>query len=124
MFTMQTYNACIAVMKKTHAYLGEFEYAVLLALLQLREAAYAVPVRELIESRTSRSVARGALYTALERLEVKGCVKSALRDASPERAGRPRRYFTVTPTGLAALRTTHAALRNLATGLESVLEQQ
>ena len=109
---------------KTPAYLGEFEYAVLLAVLQLRDAAYAVPVRELIEGRTTRAVARGALYTALERLEVKGCVKSALRDATDERGGRPRRYFTVTPTGLAALRTTHAALRSLATGLESILEQQ
>src|SRR6188508_1390851 len=108
---------------KTPAYLGEFEYAVLLAVLQLREGAYAVPVRELIESRTSRAVARGALYTALERLEVKGCVKSALRDPSPERGGRPRRYFTVTTPGLAALRSTHAALRSRATGLESILEQ-
>ena len=44
-------------------------------------------------------------------------------DATGERGGRPRRYFTVTPQGLAALRTTHAALRNLATGLESVLER-
>ena len=39
---LQTYDACIAVMK-TPAYLGEFEYAVLLAVLQLRDAAYAVP---------------------------------------------------------------------------------
>jgi DNA-binding PadR family transcriptional regulator len=119
---MQTYDDYIAVMK-TPAYLGEFEYAVLLAVMQMPDNAYAVPVRELIEARTGRAVARGALYTALERLEVKGCVKSVLRDASVERGGRPRRYFTVTPTGLAALRTTHAALRNLATGLESVLDQ-
>jgi len=109
---------------KAPPYLGEFEYAVLLAVLQLRDAAYAVPVRQLIESRTSRSVARGALYTALERLEAKGCVKSVSREASPERGGRPRRYFTVTSTGMAALRTTHAALRSLATGLESLLEPQ
>ena len=108
---------------KKPAYLGEFEYAVLLAVLQLRDAAYAVPVRELIEDRTSRSVARGALYTALERLEAKGCLKSVSREPSPERGGRPRRYFTVTPVGMAALRATHAALRNLTTGLESVLEQ-
>jgi len=108
---------------KTPPYLGEFEYVVLLAVLQLRDGAYAVPVRELIEGRTSRSVARGALYTALERLEAKGCLKSVSREPSPERGGRPRRYFTVTSTGMASLRTTHAALRNLATGLESVLEQ-
>ena len=110
-------------MKKA-TYLGEFEYAVLLAVLHLRDTAYAVPVREVIEERTGRAVARGALYTALERLEVKGLVSSTLSDATAERAGRPRRYFTLTPTGMAALRTTHAALRNMSTGLESVLEQR
>ena len=104
-------------------YLGEFEYTVLLAVLHLKDSAYAVPVRELIEARTGRTVARGALYTALERLEVKGCLRSEQRDPSESRGGRPRRYFTVTPRGLAALRATHAALRSLATGLEAVLEQ-
>ena len=56
---------------KPTPYVGEFEYAVLLALLHLEgtDDAYAVPVRTLLESRTGRPVARGALYTALERLE-------------------------------------------------------
>jgi PadR family transcriptional regulator, regulatory protein PadR len=115
-------NACIADMKPP-PYLGEFEYAVLLAVLQVGEHAYAVPVREVIEQRTHRAVARGALYTALERLETKGCLSSKVGDATAERGGRPRRYFAVTAQGLAALRTTHAALRNLATGLESLLER-
>ena len=52
-------------MKPKAPYLGEFEYTVLLSVLHLKDAAYAVPVRELIESRTGRAVARGALYTAL-----------------------------------------------------------
>jgi len=119
--TLQTYDACIADMKKP-LYLGEFEYSVLLAVLQLGDGAYPVPIRELIESRTGRTVARGALYTALERLESKGCVRSALRDATDDRGGRPRRYFTVSAAGLSAMRATHAGLRNLVTGLEGVLE--
>ena len=104
-------------------YLGEFEYAVLLAVLHLRDEAYAVPVRGLIESRTGRAIARGALYTALERLEEKGCLSSAMRDASEARGGRPRRYFALTQRGLEALRATHVALRSLSTGLEAILEQ-
>jgi DNA-binding PadR family transcriptional regulator len=120
---MQAHNACIVDMAAPSSYLGEFEYSVLLAVLHLKDGAYAVPVRELIESRTARAVARGALYTALERLEAKGCLQSAQRDPSDARGGRPRRYFTVTARGLAALRATHAALRNLTTGLEAVLEQ-
>lgn len=104
-------------------HLGEFEYAVLLAVLHLKADAYAVPVRGLIETRTGRSIARGGLYTALERLEVKGCLRSDMRDPSEARGGRPRRYFSITPRGLEALRATHVALRSLATGLETVLEQ-
>ena len=84
-------------------YLGEFEQMVVLAVLQVGEGAYAVPVRALIESRAKRSVARGALYTALERLEAKGCLRSQMSDPGPERGGRSRRYFTVTPEGLACV---------------------
>ena len=58
--------------------------------------AYAVPVRELIEQRTGRPVARGALYTGLDRLEAKGCLKSRMGDPSEERGGKARRYYTVT----------------------------
>jgi DNA-binding PadR family transcriptional regulator len=104
-------------------YLGEFEYAVLLAVMHLGDEAYAVPMRELIEGRTGRPVARGALYTALERLEGKGCLRSRMGDPTPERGGRARRYFTVTPLGLRALRSTHAALARLARGLEGLLEE-
>lgn len=104
-------------------YLGEFEYAVLLAVLHLGDEAYAVPMRELIEQRTRRPVARGALYTALERLEGKACLRSRMSDPTPERGGRARRYFTVTATGLRALKATHASLGRLARGLETILEE-
>ena len=108
--------------KPSATYLGEFEYAVLLAILQT-ENPYAVPVRELIEARTGRAIARGALYTALERLETKGYLKSRMGDPTDERGGKPRRYFTLTPLGLRALRSTHASLANLTRGLETILEQ-
>ena len=101
--------------------LGEFEQLVLLAVLQLGDEAYAVPVRELIVTRAGRDVARGALYTALERLETKGLLASRLGDALAERGGRPRRYFTVTADGVALLRDARAAVANLSRGLESVL---
>jgi DNA-binding PadR family transcriptional regulator len=104
-------------------YLGEFEYAVLLAVLHLDADAYAVPVRELIEERTGRPVARGALYTGLDRLEAKGCLKSKMGGATEERGGKPKRYYSVTPAGLKAIRATHEALSSLTRGLESILEQ-
>lgn len=103
-------------------YLGEFEQIVLLAILRLRGDAYAIPVRGEIETRTGRRVARGALYTALERLETKGCVRSRMSAPLAERGGRSRRYFTVTPAGLASLRASRASLLRLWQGLEGLLE--
>jgi DNA-binding PadR family transcriptional regulator len=103
-------------------YLGEFEQIALLAILRLGQNAYAIPVREEIERRTGRNVARGALYTALERLEAKGCLRSRMSDPLPERGGRSRRYYSVTPSGLAALRASRAALLALWKGVESQIE--
>jgi PadR family transcriptional regulator PadR len=102
-------------------YLGEFEQIVMLAILRLRDEAYAIPIREEIEAKTTRSVARGALYTALERLEAKRCLRSRMSAPLAERGGRSRRYFTVTPAGLAALRASRRALQQLWQGLDEVL---
>jgi PadR family transcriptional regulator, regulatory protein PadR len=103
-------------------YLGEFEQIVLLAILRLGEDAYAIPLREEIEERTGRTVARGALYTALERLEAKRCVSSQMSAPLPERGGRSRRYYSVTPAGLAAIKATRTSLLRLWQGLEGMLE--
>ena len=102
--------------------LGEFEHLVLLAILRLDDEAYAIPIRQEIQERTGRSVARGALYTALERLEGKGCLRSRMSQPLPERGGRSRRYFTVTPAGLAAIRASRHSLLRLWQGLEGRLE--
>jgi PadR family transcriptional regulator len=103
-------------------YLGEFEQIALLAILRLQDHAYAIPVREEIEARTGRRVARGALYTALDRLEQKRCLRSRMSEPMAERGGRSRRYFTVTAAGLAALRASRRSLLNLWSGLEEQLE--
>ena len=105
----------------TEIYLGELEQIVLLAVLRLGDDAYAVPILEQIEQQTGRKVARGALYTALERLEAKGCLRSRVGDPLPERGGRARRYFTVTPAAVRALKASRLALMRLWHGLESLL---
>ena len=102
--------------------LGEFEQIVLLAILRLGDEAYAIPIRQEIEERTGRSIARGALYTALERLEGKRCLKSRMSQPLAERGGRSRRYFTVTAAGMAAIRASRRSLLRLWQGLEGRLE--
>src|SRR5262245_19937509 len=103
-------------------HLGELEQIVLLAVLRLKDDAYAIPILEQIEAQTGRRLARGALYTALDRLEAKGCLRSQVGEPLPERGGRARRYFTVTPAAVRALKHSRASLLRLWHGLESLLE--
>jgi len=86
--------------------LGEFEEIVLLTVAVLYKNAYGVSIKREIESRLDRSVSVGALQTALNRLEEKGFLKSREGEATPERAGRPRRYFSITASGRQALEYT------------------
>ncbi len=102
-------------------YLGELEQIVLLAVMRLGDGAYATPILDEIESQAGRRVARGALYTALDRLEAKGCLRSRLGDPLPELGGRARRYFTVTPAAVRSLKDSRLALLRLWRGLESQL---
>jgi len=101
--------------------LGTFEQQVLSAILQVGAEAYPPPVLAWLEERTGRSVNRGSLYVALDRLEAKGLLRSR-PDAEHGRDGRPRRYLEVTPDGLAALREARASLIASWNGLESLLE--
>ena len=102
-------------------YLGEFEQIVLLAILRLADEAYGVPIRLEIERRTGRTLTVGALYRTLDRLQDKGYVSSAFSDPTPERGGRSKRYFTVGPAGLQALRASREALTAMWEGLEPLV---
>ena len=101
-------------------YLGELEQIVLLAVLRLGDEAYAVPILEQIERQAGRTIARGALYTALDRLEAKGCLRSRLGEPLAARGGRARRYFTVTASAIRALKQSRQALQRLWDGLEQL----
>jgi DNA-binding PadR family transcriptional regulator len=98
-------------------YLGEFEHIVILALLRLEDQAYGVTVRQEIEFRTQREVSIGAVYATLDRLEIKGYVRSHRGDPTPERGGRSKRFFRVTAKGVAAVNRVQRALQSLTEGL-------
>jgi DNA-binding PadR family transcriptional regulator len=101
-----------------HDTLGEFEQSVLLAIVHLKDDAYGVTIRREIESRTGRSIAVGALYTALDRLERKGYVRSAASDPTPQRGGRSKRHFTLLSAGAAALERSRDTMQRMWAGLK------
>jgi PadR family transcriptional regulator PadR len=104
------------------ASLGEFEQLVLLAVLRLGDDASGNAVSGELEEKAARNVSRGALYSALDRLEYKGFLTWRVEGSTPERGGHPSRIFSVTGTGLEALREHQRALRNLTEGLDAVLD--
>ena len=95
---------------------------VLLALLHLGDEAYGVPVVEEIHRRTGRDVLRPAVYVALRRMEGKGLVASRMGEARPERGGRARKHYSVTPAGLALVRSARSAWLAMWDGLDPVLD--
>ncbi len=97
--------------------LGEFEHIILLAIIRLARAGYGLAIREEIVARTGRSVAPGAVYTTLDRLERKGLVRSEVEQGTIERDNRPRRRYAMTKLGLRAVGEAQDALRRMSRGL-------
>ena len=85
------------------SYLGEFQEIVLLAVMALQGQGYGVNIQQELKKRIDRSISRGALHSALVRLDEKGFVKSSMGGATAMRGGRPKRYYEITPSGRKAL---------------------
>ncbi len=102
--------------------LGEFEQAVLFTLLRLEDQAYGASIRREIELRTVRRISISPVYTTLERLESKGYVHSRLGDPTPERGGRRKKFFRLTPEGARVLKSAYSDYQHIVRGLEDQLE--
>lgn len=102
--------------------LGAFEHLLLLALVRLGDDTYGVPIREELEDRTGRLVSPGAIYTALDRLEQRGLVRSQLGEPTPARGGKRKRCYRLTATGSAALRDAHGAIAHMTQGIKPKLQ--
>jgi DNA-binding PadR family transcriptional regulator len=97
--------------------LTDFELMLLLAVLRVGEDAYGVPIARELEQTGGRATTLAAVYLALERMRERGLVKSRLGDPTPQRGGRAKKIFEVTPAGLRAVRRTRRAFVALWTGI-------
>ena len=100
--------------------LGEFEEVVLLTVAVLYENAYGISIKEDIEKRLARKVSVGAMRTALSSLEKKGFLRSEFGDATPERGGKRKRFYKVTPHGKKALEQVMETRKKLWEAIPSV----
>ncbi len=85
---------------------------ILLCLTEGERHGYAI--KQEVEQRTDRDVrlGPGTLYEAIQRLERSGFLRPVTR-AAEALADRPRRYYRLTPQGLAALRDEIARFERL-----------
>lgn len=102
--------------------LTDFELMALLAVLRTGPEAYGVVIAREIEQTARRNVVVAAVYAALNRLEERGLVSSTMGDPSPERGGRAKRFFQLTPRGVRAVKETQRALVALWTDLPELNE--
>jgi PadR family transcriptional regulator, regulatory protein PadR len=97
-------------------HLGELEQVLLFALVRLGADAYGASIRREVEQQTGRSLSPGAIYTVMDRLELRGFVTSRLGDATPVRGGRRKKLYRLEPAGARALSGSYERLQRMAQG--------
>jgi len=104
--------------------LTDFELMILLAILRTGDEAYGVRIADEIGRIGRRAVLLGAVYAALERLERNELVSSSIGDPTPERGGRAKRFYAVTPRGLRAVKQAQESLIALWTDVPQLKERR
>ncbi len=83
--------------------LGRIEEIILLAIWKLGEEAYGMSIREEIIKATGEKWLLGSIYGPLGRLHKRGYVCTIRGEPTPERGGRAKVYYEITPEGKEAL---------------------
>ena len=85
--------------------LTRMEELLLLAVWRLQQDAYGLSIRRHVAKLLGKKVSVGAVYIPLERLARKGLLDSWESEPTAKRGGRRKRFYKLTPKGLAALNT-------------------
>ncbi len=93
--------------------LSRIEELILLSIWKLGDQAYGMAIREEIIGITGMNWLLGAVYGPLSRLLKKNFVATTMGEPTPERGGRAKAYFRLTPEGkkeLARIQEVNAVL--------------
>lgn len=84
-------------------HLTKNEEIILLSILRLKENAYGVSIKNQIKDRTGDDWNYGLLYATLDQLVKKGLLIKKEGKPLPERGGRRKIYYSISPGGHRAL---------------------
>lgn len=105
--------------------LTRLEEILLLTIWRLKDEAYGVKIRQHVSGALEKTITYGNLYSALNQLVKKKYVTKTLGEPTPERRGRRKIYYTITPLGLSALKAAWELNEKLWTGISKyALEQK
>jgi PadR family transcriptional regulator len=93
------------------------EEIVLVAILKLRGDAYGVAIRNEISALTGEDWNYGLLYCALDQLVKKGHLFKREGKPVPERGGRRKMFYSLSPSGRQALAAAYELKRTLWEGI-------
>ncbi len=97
--------------------LSRGEELIMLAIWRLKDEAYCLEIMEQAEKDTGKNWTLGGIYALLNRLEKNGYIQSKFGPPTPERGGKSKRYYEVTPKGLAELKEIKKIELNIWRGL-------
>jgi len=83
--------------------LTKLEELILLSVWRLKEKAYGTTIFKLIQETTNKKLSLGGVYFPLDRLVKKGYLNAYRGDATEERRGLSKRYYSLTDQGRKAL---------------------
>jgi PadR family transcriptional regulator PadR len=101
-------------------YLTKSEEILLLAIWRLKDNAYGVSIRKYVMELTKENMTYGTLYSSLDQLVKKEYVNKTIGDPTPERGGRRKIFYLVTPKGLEALRSARELTKVLWGGISDL----
>jgi len=102
--------------------LSRSEEILLLTILRLGDNAYGVSIAKEIGRRTGKPMKLGALWVSLDIAHQKGLVSKRTGDPTPQRGGRRKIFYRLTPEGFEALENARELSRALWRGLPESLK--
>ncbi len=85
-----------------------FEQIILASIITLEGNAYGVSIRKRAKYLFGKSIMYGALYNVLDQLHRKGYVTRIKRTPTPDEGGHEKIFYTVTPSGMNAIKEAQA----------------
>ncbi len=104
-------------------FLSRADEILLIAIWRLGENAYGVPIIKAVEKRTGKKLTFGSLWVSLDSLCKKGMLQKSIADPTPERGGRGKIYYLLTPEGAEALEVIREMQGSLWDGLPNNLKK-